>query len=182
MCTVTDVYLPELDSYLDPPSKSMDYKLLVDFQPVKLMVWKDATAYFHEGIRPMEAMSRFLKVPEGEGVFFDLDEFVTNAKVSKLPCKYSVSACQFLTDVVLSMTHPSEAPSDYELLFARAYCVPGLDVGTLNAYIYKRGPSTYTTSNLARLAKDIAVPVAAKAAGTCFLSNGQYCNPYKQGY
>nr|WKR37859.1 polyprotein 1ab [Lactate dehydrogenase-elevating virus] len=168
LCTVTDVYLPELDPYLNPPTKSMDYKLLVDFQPVKLMVWKDATAYFHEGIRPMESMSRFLKVPQEEGVFFDLDEFVTNAKVSKLPCKYSVSANQFLTDVVLSMTHPSLAPPDYELLFARAYCVPGLDVGTLNAYIYRRGPSTYTTSNIARLVKDTAVPVGCKGSGYMF--------------
>lgn len=168
LCTVTDVYLPDLEQYLNPPTQSKDWKVLVDFKPVRLMVWKGATAYFHEGISPLEPMSRFVKVRPTEGVYFDLDTFTTNVRVVNTPGRVSVSPSQFLSDVVISLTPPALAPQNYELVLARSFRVPGLDYITSSAYIYQRGEGDYRESNERRCRQDLKYPVALKGPGFMF--------------
>lgn len=168
LCTVTDVYLPDLEPYLNPPTQSKDWKLMVDFQPVRLMVWRQGTAYFHEGCNPMEPLSRFIPIKNGEGVYFDLEQFSTNAKVVKVPERVSVSPDKFLTELVLSQTPPELAPPNYKLLIAQAYRLPGIDYLAGKAFIYKRGEGDYRLDNLEVARKDLTVAHSLNRQGYMF--------------
>lgn len=168
LCTVTDVYLPDLESFLQIDTLSRDWKVLVDFSPVRLMVWKDATAYFHEGISPLEPLSRYVPVKENEGVYFDLPEFVTNVKVVQTPERVSVSPDKFLTDVVLSQTPPEQAPKEYKLLFAQAYRLPGIDLVFGKGYIYQKEGGDNLSYNLQVARKDLSIAHGLKKTGYMF--------------
>nr|QIM73787.1 polyprotein 1ab [Arteriviridae sp.] len=168
LCTVTDVYLPDLEPYLQINTQSRDWKVLVDFSPVRLMVWKDATAYFHEGISPLEPLSRYVPIKEGEGVYFDLPEFMTNVKVVTTPGRVSVSPDKFLTDVVLSQTPPEQAPKEYKLLFAQAYRLPGIDLVFGKGYIYQREGGDNLQHNLQVARKDLSIAHGLKKTGYMF--------------
>nr|WFD49951.1 1b [Bamboo rat arterivirus] len=176
LCTVTDVYLPDIREYLQPETVSKDYKVMVDFLPVRLMVWRDGTAYFHEGINPMEPISRYVKLGVDEAVLFDVDDFTTNARVTTKAGRVSVSPDKFLTPVVVSLTPPSLAPVNYKLLLARAYTVPGIGITTACAYVYARGEEDYTSYNKAVLSRDTAYPLTLKGRGY-FFPHGEHLDP-----
>nr|QIM73767.1 polyprotein 1ab [Arteriviridae sp.] len=168
LCTITDVYLPDLEPYLKIDTLSRDWKILVDFSPVRLMVWKDATAYFHEGISPLEPLSRYVPIKKDEGVYFDLPEFSTNVKVVQVPDRVSVSHDKFLTEVVLSTTPPELAPKEYRLLFAQAYKLPGIDLTFGKGYIYKREGHDNLQYNLQVARKDLSIAHGLKKTGYMF--------------
>nr|QIM73802.1 polyprotein 1ab [Arteriviridae sp.] len=168
LCTVTDVYLPDLEPYLKITTQSYDWKVMVDFSPVRLMVWKDATAYFHEGVSPLEPLSRFVPIKDGEGVYFDLPEFITNVKVVQTPGRVSVSPDKFLTEVVLSTTPPELAPKEYKLLFAQAYRLPGIDLAFGKGYIYQREGHDNLQYNLQVARKDLSIAHGLKKTGYMF--------------
>nr|UIE29761.1 PP1ab [Porcine reproductive and respiratory syndrome virus] len=74
VCTVTDVYLPELRPYLQPETASKCWKLKLDFRDVRLMVWKGATAYFQlEGLTwsALPDYARFIQLPKDAVVYID---------------------------------------------------------------------------------------------------------------
>nr|QIM73762.1 polyprotein 1ab [Arteriviridae sp.] len=168
LCTVTDVYLPDIEPFLSPETASKDWKVMIDFRPTRLMVWRDGTAYFHEGISPMEPLSRFVPVKKGEGVYFDVQEFETNVKVVSRPGRVSVSPDQFLTEVVLSLTPPERAPPTYKLILGRAYRVPGLEYLTQPAFVYQREEGDFSTYNQIKAKKDLSYPVPLKGTGYMF--------------
>nr|UIE30049.1 PP1ab [Porcine reproductive and respiratory syndrome virus] len=74
VCTLTDVYLPELRPYLQPETASKCWKLKLDFRDVRLMVWKGSTAYFQlEGLTwsALPDYARFIQVPKEAVVYID---------------------------------------------------------------------------------------------------------------
>nr|UIE29729.1 PP1ab [Porcine reproductive and respiratory syndrome virus] len=74
VCTLTDVYLPELRPYLQPETASKCWKLKLDFRDVRLMVWKGATAYFQlEGLTwsALPDYARFIQLPKDAVVYID---------------------------------------------------------------------------------------------------------------
>ncbi|AKI29941.1 putative 1b protein [Pebjah virus] len=52
-CTLTDVYLPLLSPYTEPPTQSKVYQVRIDNKLERLMVWRDRTMYFQEGRDPL---------------------------------------------------------------------------------------------------------------------------------
>nr|UIE30081.1 PP1ab [Porcine reproductive and respiratory syndrome virus] len=74
VCTLTDVYLPELRPYLQPETASKCWKLKLDFRDVRLMVWKGSTAYFQlEGLTwsALPDYARFIQLPKEAVVYID---------------------------------------------------------------------------------------------------------------
>nr|UIE30417.1 PP1ab [Porcine reproductive and respiratory syndrome virus] len=74
VCTLTDVYLPELRPYLQPETASKCWKLKLDFRDVRLMVWKGSTAYFQlEGLTwsALPDYARFIQLPKNAIVYID---------------------------------------------------------------------------------------------------------------
>nr|5HC1_A Chain A, Non-structural protein 11 [Equine arteritis virus Bucyrus]5HC1_B Chain B, Non-structural protein 11 [Equine arteritis virus Bucyrus]5HC1_C Chain C, Non-structural protein 11 [Equine arteritis virus Bucyrus]5HC1_D Chain D, Non-structural protein 11 [Equine arteritis virus Bucyrus] len=47
-CSVVDVYAPSFEPYLHPETLSRVYKIMIDFKPCRLMVWRNATFYVQE--------------------------------------------------------------------------------------------------------------------------------------
>nr|QIM73781.1 polyprotein 1ab [Arteriviridae sp.] len=174
VCTVTDIYLPDLEDYLKPETASKDWKVMVDFRPVRLMVWRDGTAYFHEGISPLEPLSRFVPISKDEGVYFDVQTFTTNAKVTNKPERVSVSPDKFLSKVVLSLTPPAHAPAGYRLILGRSYRVPGLEYLTVPAFLYELDEGDFSTYNQHKAKKDLSYPCPLKGSGYMF-PHGERC-------
>lgn len=168
LCTVTDIYLPSFKPYLSPETQSKDWKVLVDFKPCRLMVWRDGTCYFHEGISPLESLCGFVTITKGEHVHFDIPTFRTNATAGRLPCRVSVSDSKFETPVVLSRVHPVNAPEDYKLVVARRVRVGGLDNLSADAFLYVKSPEATREDNIQRANRDLKYPTNPKGTGFMF--------------
>lgn len=168
LCTITDIYLPDFRPYLSPTTQSKDWKVLVDFKPMRLMVWRDGTCYFHEGISPLESLCGFVTITKHEHVHFDIPVFRTNAIVGKPPCRVSVSDSDFLTPVVLSRTHPSNAPEGYKLIVARKVKVGGLDNLSVDTFLYSKSSSSSREENIARAARDLRYTTGLRGTGFMF--------------
>nr|QIM73778.1 polyprotein 1ab [Arteriviridae sp.] len=168
LCTITDIYLPDFEPYLHPTTQSKDWKVLVDFKPTRLMVWRDGTCYFHEGVSPLESLCGFVTITKSEHVYFDIPVFRTNATAGRLPCRVSVSGSKFLTPVVLSRTPPSEAPEGYKLIIARKVRVGGLDNLSVDTFLYSKSDSSSREENIARAARDLKYATNLKGTGFMF--------------
>nr|QYL35080.1 ORF1ab [Lopma virus] len=150
MCTLTDVDLTELKPYLNPDTLSKDYKVLLDYRPVRLMVWKDGTAYFHEGFSVLGDMSLFVDTSK-KNVYVDpslLPIRFHGVLSSKEDAHVIVSPDQFGSKVVISTTPPIQAPPNYKLIYARNFSVPGLGASFTRGYVYLSEPGDHLQYNL----------------------------------
>lgn len=170
LCTVTDIYLGDLKAYLDPPTASHDYKVLVDFKPVRLMVWKNGTCYFHEGTcSPLFDMFTFVDSKD-KCVYIDprLLPTRTNCIVgSATDADIIISPDQFGSQVVVSLVPPINAPCDYRLILARCFKVTGLDYARTRAYVYVKEAGSHLDENVNLELTQTRYPLPCKAKG-CF--------------
>nr|AIP91352.1 putative 1b protein [Southwest baboon virus 1] len=129
-CTLTDVYLPDLEPYTNPPTASKVYKVNVDYRPSRLMVWKDSTMYFQEGADPLALVDavRNVRLSATATVRYssNLSPMQSNRKITAArtddPVELAVSSWDDLNcEYLVSTTDPFDIDSRYELVNATEY-------------------------------------------------------------
>nr|AIP91194.1 putative 1b protein [Mikumi yellow baboon virus 1] len=126
-CTLTDIYLPDLEPYANPPTASKVYKVNVDYRPSRLMVWKDSTMYFQEGADPLALVDavRNVRLSPTATVRYssNLSPMNSNRKIvaarTDEPVDLAVSTWDDLNcEYLVSTTDPFDIDSRYELVNA----------------------------------------------------------------
>nr|AIP91311.1 putative 1b protein [Mikumi yellow baboon virus 1] len=126
-CTLTDIYLPDLQPYTNPPTASKVYKVNVDYRPSRLMVWKDSTMYFQEGADPLALVDavRNVRLSPTATVRYssNLSPMNSNRKICAArtddPVNLAVSTWDDLNcEYLVSTTDPFDIDSRYELVNA----------------------------------------------------------------
>ncbi|ATP66628.1 ORF1ab polyprotein [RtMc arterivirus] len=156
LCSITDVYLPDLESYLQPETQSKCWKVNLDFKPVRLMVWKNKTAYFLEG-KPftwfeLASFASYIKFPT-KGIVC-LDPCMGPAEVNRpvtgntqWGAHLSITPYDYGGQNILTTASPYDMPPCYKLLACAefyaydpitAFC-DSAEVGTAFLYCYKSG-------------------------------------------
>nr|AEW67153.1 replicase polyprotein 1ab [Equine arteritis virus] len=140
-CSVVDVYAPSFEPYLHPETLSRVYKIMIDFKPCRLMVWRDATFYVQEGVdavtSALAAVSKLIKVPANEPVSFHIASgYRTNALVAP-QAKISIGA--YAAEWALSTEPP---PAGYAIV--RRYIVKRL-LSSTEVFLCRRGVVSSTS-------------------------------------
>nr|ANP24113.1 ORF1ab polyprotein [Porcine reproductive and respiratory syndrome virus] len=126
VCTLTDVYLPDLESYLHPETQSRCWKILLDFKEVRLMVWKDKTAYFqlegrHFTWYQLASYASYIRVPVNSTVYLDpcMGPALCNRRVvgsTHWGADLAVTPYDYGAKIILSSAHHGEMPPGYKIL------------------------------------------------------------------
>nr|UIW20982.1 replicase polyprotein [Porcine reproductive and respiratory syndrome virus] len=126
VCTLTDVYLPDLEVYLHPGTLSKCWKLMLDFKEVRLMVWKDKTAYFqlegrHFTWYQLASFASYIRVPVNSTVYLDpcMGPALCNRKVVGSPhwgADLAVTPYDYGARKILSSAYHGEMPPGYKIL------------------------------------------------------------------
>nr|ANP23945.1 ORF1ab polyprotein [Porcine reproductive and respiratory syndrome virus] len=126
VCTLTDVYLPDLEVYLHPETLSKCWKLMLDFKEVRLMVWKDKTAYFqlegrHFTWYQLASFASYIRVPVNSTVYLDpcMGPAFCNRKVVGSPhwgADLAVTPYDYGARKILSSAYHGEMPPGYKIL------------------------------------------------------------------
>nr|WUV41039.1 1ab replicase [Porcine reproductive and respiratory syndrome virus] len=126
VCTLTDVYLPDLEAYLHPETLSKCWKLMLDFKEVRLMVWKDKTAYFqlegrHFTWYQLASFASYIRVPVNSTVYLDpcMGPALCNRKVVGSPhwgADLAVTPYDYGARKILSSAYHGEMPPGYKIL------------------------------------------------------------------
>ncbi|ALI16778.1 ORF1ab polyprotein [Rat arterivirus 1] len=126
LCTLTDVYLPDLEQYLEPETQSKCWKVSVDFKPSRLMVWRGKTAYFqNEGkyftFHALAAYAQYIQVPSKAVVYADpcLGPIEVNRKTigdSNWGADLAITPYDYGAPVVLTCTDADDMPARFKLI------------------------------------------------------------------
>nr|ANP23973.1 ORF1ab polyprotein [Porcine reproductive and respiratory syndrome virus] len=126
VCTLTDVYLPDLEAYLHPVTQSKCWKMMLDFKEVRLMVWKDKTAYFQLEGRyftwyQLASFASYIRVPVNSTVYLDpcMGPALCNRKVVGSPhwgADIAVTPYDYGARKILSSAYHGEMPPGYKIL------------------------------------------------------------------
>nr|AKC92932.1 polyprotein 1ab [Porcine reproductive and respiratory syndrome virus] len=126
VCTLTDVYLPDLEAYLHPVTQSKCWKMMLDFKEVRLMVWKDKTAYFqlegrHFTWYQLASFASYTRVPVNSTVYLDpcMGPALCNRKVVGSPhwgADLAVTPYDYGARKILSSAYHGEMPPGYKIL------------------------------------------------------------------
>nr|ATY35690.1 replicase polyprotein [Porcine reproductive and respiratory syndrome virus] len=126
VCTLTDVYLPDLEAYLHPVTQSKCWKMMLDFKEVRLMVWKDKTAYFqlegrHFTWYQLASFASYIRVPVNSTVYLDpcMGPALCNRKVVGSPhwgADLAVTPYDYGARKILSSAYHGEMPPGYKIL------------------------------------------------------------------
>lgn len=126
VCTLTDVYLPDLKVYLHPETKSKCWKMMLDFKEVRLMVWRDKTAYFqlegrHFTWYQLASYASYIRVPINSTVYLDpcMGPALCNRKVvgsTHWEADLAVTPYDYGAKTILSSAYHGEMPPGYKIL------------------------------------------------------------------
>nr|AFP43982.1 polyprotein 1ab [Porcine reproductive and respiratory syndrome virus] len=126
VCTLTDVYLPDLEAYLHPVTQSKCWKMMLDFKEVRLMVWKNKTAYFqlegrHFTWYQLASYASYIRVPVNSTVYLDpcMGPALCNRKVVGSPhwgADLAVTPYDYGARKILSSAYHGEMPPGYKIL------------------------------------------------------------------
>nr|AQT20195.1 ORF1ab polyprotein [Porcine reproductive and respiratory syndrome virus] len=126
VCTLTDVYLPDLEAYLHPKTLSKCWKMMLDFKEVRLMVWKDKTAYFQLEGRyftwyQLASYASYIRVPLNSTVYLDpcMGPALCNRKVvgsTHWGADLAVTPYDYGARIILSSAYHGEMPPGYKIL------------------------------------------------------------------
>nr|ABU87639.1 polyprotein [Porcine reproductive and respiratory syndrome virus] len=126
VCTLTDVYLPDLEAYLHPKTLSKCWKMMLDFKEVRLMVWKDKTAYFqlegrHFTWYQLASYASYIRVPLNSTVYLDpcMGPALCNRKVvgsTHWGADLAVTPYDYGARIILSSAYHGEMPPGYKIL------------------------------------------------------------------
>nr|ALS54112.1 1ab replicase protein [Free State vervet virus] len=156
LCTLTDVYLPLLEPYTNPPTASKCYQVNVDCRPVRLMVWKDATMYFQESNcydALIQYANDFLSVAQTTPVYI-APELMPVLANRQLTVNESDRASVAITpwsadaDLVISSTDPFDMGDGYRPVAAAVYFRDTI-IGQQGVYVfaYLKDPDYKPTGN-----------------------------------
>nr|ULU60310.1 polyprotein 1ab [Porcine reproductive and respiratory syndrome virus] len=126
VCTLTDVYLPDLEAYLHPQTLSKCWKMMLDFKEVRLMVWKDKTAYFqlegrHFTWYQLASYASYIRVPVNSTVYLDpcMGPALCNRRVvgsTHWGADLAVTPYDYGAKTILSSAYHGEMPPGYKIL------------------------------------------------------------------
>nr|ANF99620.1 polyprotein 1ab [Porcine reproductive and respiratory syndrome virus] len=126
VCTLTDVYLPDLETYLHPETQSKCWKMMLDFKEVRLMVWKDKTAYFqlegrHFTWYQLASYASYIRVPINSTVYLDpcMGPALCNRRVvgsTHWGVDLAVTPYDYGAKTILSSAYHGEMPPGYKIL------------------------------------------------------------------
>ncbi|ATP66636.1 ORF1ab polyprotein, partial [RtEi arterivirus] len=158
-CTLTDVYLPDLDRFLAPDTESKCYKVKVDFKDVRLMVWKDKTAYFQlEGKYfswfELAAYSQYITLPHQAIVYCDpcMGPVEVNRPVvgsTEWCADLAITPYDYGAATILSTAGVFDIPPGFKLIGAAGFRCndPVWDVDVKFAHLYRRVPGDWSEHN-----------------------------------
>ncbi|ANB32502.1 ORF1b [Zambian malbrouck virus 1] len=156
VCTLTDVYLPLLEPYTSPPTASQCYKVNVDQRPVRLMVWKDATMYFQEGMSAdalVQYANDFLRIAPGTPVYVapELMPALVNRRTTvNLHDRAPVAITPWSVDaeLLISTSDPFDVGDGFRPVAAAVYYKESIlgQQGT-HVFAYLRDPDYKPTGN-----------------------------------
>ncbi|NP_066135.1 ORF 1ab polyprotein [Porcine reproductive and respiratory syndrome virus] len=126
LCTLTDVYLPDLEAYLHPETQSKCWKMMLDFKEVRLMVWRDKTAYFQLEGRyftwyQLASYASYIRVPVNSTVYLDpcMGPALCNRRVvgsTHWGADLAVTPYDYGAKIILSSAYHGEMPPGYKIL------------------------------------------------------------------
>nr|QNT60802.1 polyprotein 1ab [Porcine reproductive and respiratory syndrome virus] len=126
VCTLTDVYLPDLEAYLHPETQSKCWKMMLDFKEVRLMVWRGKTAYFqfegrHFTWYQLASYASYIRVPVNSTVYLDpcMGPALCNRRVigsTHWGADLAVTPYDYGAKTILSSAYHGEMPPGYKIL------------------------------------------------------------------
>nr|QPK93580.1 polyprotein 1ab [Porcine reproductive and respiratory syndrome virus] len=126
VCTLTDVYLPDLEAYLHPETPSKCWKMMLDFKEVRLMVWRDKTAYFqlegrHFTWYQLASYASYIRVPVNSTVYLDpcMGPALCNRRVvgsTHWGADLAITPYDYGAKIILSSAYHGEMPPGYKIL------------------------------------------------------------------
>lgn len=157
--SVFDVYLPQLQQYLQPNTISKSWPIRIDCKPYRLMVWRDATCYVQfEGKDAVLTYMRTQTFPTGSTFQIDYDGVRTQAPISNRPTVY-VGPYGDSTDATVSICTAPLADPGYSLVD----CKPYKDGSVVYRYHRLGGDNTF--HNIIQLHRlERRLPLAVKPA------------------
>nr|AGW31675.1 ORF1ab polyprotein [Porcine reproductive and respiratory syndrome virus] len=133
VCTLTDVYLPDLEAYLHPETQSRCWKLMLDFKEVRLMVWRDKTAYFqlegrHFTWYQLASYASYIRVPVNSTVYLDpcMGPALCNRRVvgsTDWGADLAVTPYDYGAKIILSSAYHGEMPPGYRILACAEFSI-----------------------------------------------------------
>ncbi|AKC89292.1 ORF1b polyprotein, partial [Simian hemorrhagic encephalitis virus] len=129
LCTLTDVYLPLLEQYANPPTASKCYSVSVDCRPVRLMVWKDATMYFQEASNYdalVQYANEFVGIAPSTPVYIapELMPALANRRITTKEADaapVAITPWSVNADLLITLSDPFEMPHGYRPVAAALY-------------------------------------------------------------
>nr|WPV62898.1 MAG: ORF1ab polyprotein [Wufeng rodent arterivirus 1] len=165
-CSVTDVYLPLLEPYMQPDTQSKVYSVAVDFKTYRFMVWRNATSYFQleSSTSPLQNFASFVSVGKGITANFDPALGPVICNIPTHTATYQLSVGFYCCEGEYCMTTSDEPSPNYKLIGGRLFVSNGSRVA---AYLYRYAPGDWCVHNIAGQAwiwSRPPIPVRSKIA------------------
>nr|AHH54161.1 polyprotein [Kibale red colobus virus 2] len=165
-CTITDIYLPALEPYSNPPTTSKVYKINVDNKPCRLMVWANATMYFQEhlDLTALYDASRFIQASNSAVV--TLHPASLPCKINRaittdpdLPTTIGITPWESNSDLLVSLAGPEP---EFTRHFRLIKCIKYIQrdfLGTVysNLFVYVKSNQSNTLTEQARILRNAPI-------------------------